>query len=107
LTHKKYVTNEHVPVRDSELKGFQKVLANKFYVDEFFNAVITKPMDSLSRLSYKWIERGFIDKIVNSFGTVTNGASSILRFSQQGNLGYYLFAMVFAIMLMLIFMPVI
>jgi len=107
MTYKKYVTDAHVPVNDSELKGIQKVLANKFYVDEFFNAVFTKPMDVLSRLSYKWIEQGFIDKIVNSFGASTNGASSMLRFSQQGNLGYYLFAMVFAIMLLLIFMLVI
>ncbi|MDQ3052169.1 MAG: NADH-quinone oxidoreductase subunit L [Bacteroidota bacterium] len=107
LTHKKYVTDEHVPAHDSELVGIQRILANKFYVDEFFHAVITKPMDVLSRLSYKWIELGLIDKIVNSFGTVTNGSSTLLRFSQHGNLGYYLFAMVFAIMLMLIYMLVI
>ncbi len=106
-SYNKYVSRNHVPVNDYELTGFQKVLANKFYIDEFFNAVITKPMDVMSRLSYKWIELGFVDKIVNSFGSVTNGASSILRFSQQGNLGFYLFAMVFAILILFLFMLVI
>jgi len=107
LTFSKYVSKGHVPVRDSELSGIQKVLANKFYIDEFYNAIITKPMDFLSRVSYKYIENGFIDKIVNSFGSATNNASSLLRLSQQGNLGYYLFAMVFAIVFMLIAMMVI
>ena len=107
LTFNKYVSKGHVPVRDSELSGIQKVLANKFYIDEFYSAIITKPMDFLSRVSYKYIENGFIDKIVNSFGSATNNASSLLRLSQQGNLGYYLFAMVFAIVFMLIAMMVI
>ncbi len=107
LVYNKYVKGEHIPAADVSLSGMQKVLSRKFYFDEFYDAVITRPMDSLSRFSYKWIEQGFIDKIVNSFGMVTNSTSSLLRLSQQGNLGFYLFAMVFAIMFLLITMLVI
>jgi NADH-quinone oxidoreductase subunit L len=107
FTYRKYVVQEHVPVWDSQLQGIQKLLANKFYVDEFYHALITKPVDFLSGASYRWIEKGLIDRCVNSIGQLTNGASSILRLSQQGNLGYYLFAMVFAVILMLTLMFVI
>ncbi len=46
--------------------------------------------------SYNWIEKGFIDRIVNSFGNLTNGASGVLRFVQTGTLGLYIFGMVIA-----------
>jgi NADH-quinone oxidoreductase subunit L len=107
LVYNKYVKEEHVPAPDVSLSGFQKVLANKFYVDEIYDAVIVRPLDALSRFSYRWVEQGFIDRIVNSFGAATNNASSLLRLSQQGNIGFYLFAMVFAIMFLLITMLVI
>jgi NADH-quinone oxidoreductase subunit L len=103
LLYKKYVSGNHVPVEDSELKGFQKVLAHKFYIDELYDLLFTRPMNSLSRVSYEWIEKGVIDKIVNSFGSGTNAASGLLRYVQTGNLGFYLFGMVFAVICMVIF----
>ena len=107
LTHKKYVSDNHVPVSDAQLTGFQNLLANKFYVDEFYNAVIVKPLDALSGFGYNWIEKGFIDRIVNSFGGLTRGAAGALKLVQTGYLGSYLLMMVTAIILMVIFMIII
>jgi hypothetical protein len=33
----------------AEPTGFGKVLANKWYVDEFYNAIIVKPLDLLAQ----------------------------------------------------------
>ncbi|MBL0342871.1 MAG: NADH-quinone oxidoreductase subunit L [Bacteroidetes bacterium] len=106
-TYNKYVTHAHVPQEETQLNGLQKVLANKFYIDEFYDAVITKPMNVLSKFSYEWIEKGFIDRIVNSFGQMTNGAAGLLKFTQSGHLGIYLFGMVIAIIVLLVFKLVI
>jgi len=102
-THNKYVTKAHVPVPESQLTGIQKVLANKFYIDEFYFNLFTRPMNVLSRFSYEWIEKGFIDRIVNSFGQLTNGASGLLRLTQTGTLGFYIFGMVIAILVIMLF----
>lgn len=102
-TFNKYVTKGHVPAPEAQLTGVQRLLANKFYVDEFYDAVITKPMNILSKFGYNWIEKGFIDRIVNSFGQMTNGAAGLLRYTQSGHLGIYLFGMIIAIIVILVF----
>jgi NADH-quinone oxidoreductase subunit L len=100
-THRMYVSNGKTPEEDHELRGFSSLIANKFYVDELYHAVITRPLDVLSRFSYEWIEKGFIDRIVNGFGYLTNSAAGVLRYAQTGSIGFYLFAMVLATVLML------
>lgn len=105
--HKKYVTGKHVPAPDHEVTGFANVLANKFYIDEFYNAVIVRPLRALSSFGYEWIEKGLIDRFVNSFGSMTQGAGAGLRFLQSGYLGFYMLAMIVAIIVILIFTLVI
>lgn len=100
--HKKYVSGKHVPAPDHEVTGFADVLANKFYVDEFYDALITRPLRAISGFAYEWIEKGFIDRIVNSFGEMTRGAGSLLRWVQSGYLGFYALAMVTAIIVIVI-----
>lgn len=107
LVYNKYVKDAHVPKADHLVTGFQNVLANKFYVDEFYNTFITKPLNVLSSFSYNWIEKGFIDRIVNSFGYLTNGASGVLRLVQSGHIGLYIIAMVIAVILMFVFKMII
>jgi NADH-quinone oxidoreductase subunit L len=103
FTHKKYVANNHVPVADSSVTGFANVLANKFYVDEFYNSIFVRPIQVLSKFSYEWIEKGFIDRIVNSFGGLTKGTAGVLKYVQTGYLGLYMLMMVVAIVLMIVF----
>ena len=47
--YRKYVTNAVVPEGDMMPKGFlEKLSYNKFYVDEIYDTLIVKPLDSLS-----------------------------------------------------------
>ncbi|HEX5001475.1 MAG TPA: NADH-quinone oxidoreductase subunit L [Bacteroidia bacterium] len=101
FTRSYYVKRNNIPETDSQTEGFSLLLSNKFYVDEIYRAVVTRPMDVLSRFGYNWIEKGFIDRIVNSMGLLTNGTSGMLRLTQSGNIGFYLFAMVLGIVVLI------
>jgi len=103
ITYNYYVKKSSMPERNErELSGFQKLLSHKYYIDEIYSAVITKPIDKISAFSYKQIEIGLIDRFVNGFGFVLNGASSLLRYVQTGSIGTYVFGMVIGIILLVV-----
>ena len=67
-----------------------RVLLNKYYVDEFYDAVIVQPVKGLSeRFLWKIFDAGVIDGAVNGAGTVVNGWSAILRRLQTGSMRAY------------------
>ena len=56
-----------------------KVLINKYWVDEIYNAIIIKPLLLISEyILTKFIDLGIIDGIVNGFGGVATRSSSSL-----------------------------
>jgi NADH-quinone oxidoreductase subunit L len=101
IAYTRYVKNNSVPVEPSETTGLQKVLANKYYVDEIYDAIIVKPLNGLSKVLSNFIERFGIDGIVNGLGKSVVYGSRGLRFFQDGSIGYYLFVMVVGIILIL------
>lgn len=103
FTRKMYVSDNVVPEEDSQVQSFQKVIANKYYVDEIYDMLIRKPMDMISSFLYKIVDLGIIDKIVNGIPRLTNAASSGLRLVQTGSLGFYLVAMVVGMIAMFVF----
>ena len=88
---------------DEEMEGFTKTVYNKYYIDEIYNTLITKPLNSISEFTYGIIEKSGIDAIVNGVGYTTGWLSSSLRRTQQGNVGVYFIAMVVAIAIFLAF----
>jgi NADH-quinone oxidoreductase subunit L len=102
ITRHFYVKRNTLPAaEDAEISPLQKVVYNKYYVDEIYEALITKPLDFLSGIFNRFIESQLIDGMVNGVGTFVNWTSSTLRYVQSGNIGFYLFAMVLSIVLML------
>jgi NADH-quinone oxidoreductase subunit L len=97
-----YITKKTVPEREDEKLGpLSALVYNKYYVDEIYAALITKPLDRLSSFSYKYVENGFIDRIVNGTGTTLNKVSSLLKEIQTGNIGFYIFIMILGIIALL------
>jgi NADH-quinone oxidoreductase subunit L len=94
-----YIKNQSVPGEES--KGLQKLLANKYYFDELYNAIVVKPLYGISKVFFNFIERSGIDGIVNGLGKGVVYGSRGLRFFQDGSIGYYLFVMVVGIILIL------
>ncbi|TKB95783.1 NADH-quinone oxidoreductase subunit L [Pedobacter cryophilus] len=100
----KYIKNNHVPVLDSEPRSaLAKISYSKFYFDEFYNAIIQKPLDALSGFFYKVIDKSGIDALVNGLGKGSIEASKTLRLLQTGNVGFYIFAMVIGVIALLLY----
>jgi NADH-quinone oxidoreductase subunit L len=88
---------------EAKQPGLVKAASRKFYVDEFFDVIIVKPIALLGNFFYKIIDVKLIDGFVNSFNKVLVGTSGLLRYTQSGFVGYYIFVMVFGIIAILIF----
>jgi NADH-quinone oxidoreductase subunit L len=100
----KYVKNNHVPVRDGEERGLLATLSyNKFYVDELYDILFRKPLDTLSDFFYKVVDKMGIDGLVNGIGAAPVEGSKGLRLLQTGNVGFYIFMMVVGIIAVLIY----
>lgn len=85
-----------------EDKGLARVLANKWYVDELYQAVVVKPMKGLALVLDKYAERKGIDGLVNGAGRLVSWGSGRLRLLQNGQVGTYIFGMVIGVLLLLI-----
>jgi NADH-quinone oxidoreductase subunit L len=79
--------------------GFGKTLANKWYVDELYDAIISKPLNALGVFGNKFIEKSGIDGIVNGTGKTIQWGSRQLRLLQSGQVGSYVLWMVLGILL--------
>jgi len=80
--------------------GLAKVLENKWYVDELYDKVIVQPVLGGSKLMETYVEKRGIDGIVNGVGKLVRRGSEKIRFLQNGQVGFYLFAMVIGIILL-------
>ena len=86
----------------AEDTGFAKVLANKWYVDELYDAIIVRPLRSLSAFFNNVIERSGIDGFVNGVGRGINYSSRQVRLLQNGQVGSYILMMVIGIIVLFI-----
>ncbi len=82
-----------------EPTGFGKVLANKWYVDEFYNAVIVRPLDLLAQFLV-FFDKNIVDGIVNAVGSLVQYGSRQLRLLQSGQVGGYVLLMVLGILVL-------
>jgi NADH-quinone oxidoreductase subunit L len=93
-----------VPKRESAPEeGFEKVLVNKYYVDEIYDETIVEPVIGISRgLLWRGIDVGLID------GVGVNGSAYFTRFvgwvgsqMQSGQLGTYAWVLVAGVLAVL------
>ncbi len=99
-----YVSRKALPISDAENRSFlSKLSYHKFYIDEVYEALITRPLDAISTFFYRLVDKLGIDGLVNGAGTTTKEASKTLRLIQSGNVGFYIFMMVAGIVALLIY----
>lgn len=82
--------------------GLAKVLENKWYVDEFYDAVIVRPLNQFSGFLDRIAERKGIDGAVNGVGRLVRWGADRMRLLQSGQVGAYLFTMVVGIVLLFV-----
>jgi NADH-quinone oxidoreductase subunit L len=70
--------------------GVHKLLLNKYYLDEIYDAVIVQPIKQLSTGAlWKGVDAGMIDGSVNGVGAAVQGTSASLRRVQTGSVRTY------------------
>ncbi|MEO6167064.1 MAG: NADH-quinone oxidoreductase subunit L [Chitinophagales bacterium] len=90
-------------INEEQLPFFYRLSFHKFYVDEIYQKVIVAPLQSIGDFFSDIFEKKVIDASVNGLGNFTVYLGSQLRRIQTGNIGFYVFAMVAGIILMLLF----
>ncbi|MGB3075706.1 MAG: NADH-quinone oxidoreductase subunit L, partial [Chitinophagales bacterium] len=90
-------------VNEDKLPFFYKLSYHKFYVDELYESIVVKPLGIIGDFFTNTIEKNIIDGTVNGMGNFTIYLGSQFRKIQTGNIGFYVFAMVAGIILMLLF----
>jgi NADH-quinone oxidoreductase subunit L len=98
----KYVKGRHLPADEASLTGISKLVYHKFYVDELYDALITKPLFRLSTWFGGFVDKQIIDRIVNTSADVVGLGGRTLRLIQSGNTGAYVFAMVIGMIVLFI-----
>ena len=95
---------ELVPAaRSPEEHGFERILRNKWYVDEIYDALIVRPLVWFSReVLWKRIDQGAIDAgAVNGAARGARAAGWANRWLQTGQVGVYVAAFVVGVLLLL------
>ena len=103
FTYRLYIRYKVLPAqKEEDLKPWQRVVFNKYYVDEIYDAVIRKPLDFSSRALYRFFDTQFIDGIVNGTGSAVKTIGASVRYLQNGNIGFYLMGMVLGLVLIIL-----
>ena len=70
--------------------GLYRVLLNKYYVDEIYDATVVQPIRIVSEEAlWKGIDTRLIDGAVNGVGETVGGMSAVLRRLQTGSVRTY------------------
>jgi NADH-quinone oxidoreductase subunit L len=70
--------------------GLHRLLLNKYYVDEAYDAAVVQPIKrTSSTLLWRGVDAGLIDGTVNGVGLVVRGWSAVLRRLQTGSVRAY------------------
>ena len=102
LAYVQYVARAQRPAEeDAQRSAPENLVYHKYYIDEFYNNLIVKPVMALSTGLYKFVENGIIDPIANGVGRVTLAGGQLLRSVQTGSVETYLILMVIGIVLIL------
>ncbi|MDZ4844099.1 MAG: NADH-quinone oxidoreductase subunit L [Chitinophagales bacterium] len=81
---------------------FKKLIYNKYYVDELYDAIIVKPLMKISDLFYEVIESVFVDGFSKLTAATAMASGKTFRLIQTGSVGTYLFIMVVGVIVMVL-----
>ncbi len=87
---------------DTEETGLGKLMENKWYVDELYDAIIVKPVQTIANYFSSIVEKKGIDGFVNGIGKAVNYSSRHIRLIQSGQVGTYVLLMVLGILILFI-----
>jgi NADH-quinone oxidoreductase subunit L len=90
-TLKLYRNLERVEAIKARFAWAYKLLENKWYIDELYDALVVRPVQALARGLWKGFDVGVIDWIVNGFGRASTWTGQTVRVIQTGSMQVYAF----------------
>jgi NADH-quinone oxidoreductase subunit L len=82
--------------------GLHRVLVNKYYVDEIYDAAVVQPIRIVSQEGlWKGVDAGFIDRSVNGVGDLVGLSSRAMRRLQTGSVRAYAASLFVGVVLIL------
>jgi NADH-quinone oxidoreductase subunit L len=88
---------------ENTTEGLSGFLANKWYVDELYEAVIVKPLDRFAAFLGSFVDNKIIDGLVNGVGKAVQFSGRQMRLLQSGQVGSYILIMIISVILFFIF----
>lgn len=85
------------------LTGLQKLLNNKYYVDELYGAVVVNPLKKLSNFAGGVVDKYVVDGAVNGLGRGVRAVGNTLRVIQTGDLQTYGILMLSGVLIAILF----
>jgi NADH-quinone oxidoreductase subunit L len=84
------------------MSGLHRVLLNKYYVDELYDAALVQPTRRLSEsVLWKKVDAGVIDGLVNGTGALVRGSAAVVRLAQTGSVRAYAASLFLGVLLVL------
>ena len=71
------------------LAGVHRTLLNKYWVDEFYEWTVVRPLYGTAQVFWRFWDTKVVDGIVNGVGVTLEGVSAVLRLLQTGFVGTY------------------
>jgi NADH-quinone oxidoreductase subunit L len=96
---KLYADLKQVAQLQKQFAIVHRLLENKWYVDEIFEAVFVKPIGRLSQLIWKRFDVAVIDRIVLGFGWASQRTGEGFRVIQTGSIQVYAMMLLFGVLL--------
>jgi NADH-quinone oxidoreductase subunit L len=81
--------------------GLYRTFLHKYWVDEFYEAVIVRPLERLSQWLWRFFDVGVLDGIVDGTGGLVLLSGTLLRVFQNGYVGPYAFFLVLGVVIVL------
>jgi len=91
LAHRFYVAQPEISEGlASQFSGLHRLLLNKYYVDELYDATIVQPLKVASTEGlWRWFDVRVIDGAVNGAASIVDGSAGVLRRLQSGSVRAY------------------
>ncbi len=91
LSYFMYVANKELPGKIRKaLGGIYTLVYNKYFVDEFYDATVVRPIiEGSTEVLWHGLDQGVIDGAVNGAGTGSRSIGGVLKHLQSGNIRSY------------------
>ncbi|MBF8276316.1 MAG: nuoL 1 [Candidatus Brocadiaceae bacterium] len=104
LAYLMYIKSPELPKKLAErFSLIYKLLLNKYYIDEIYDALFVNPIKKISLLLWKRVDAQLIDGTVNGVAGFVRGFGSVLRLSQTGYVRNYAFYIVAGCIFIIVF----